>query len=265
MPAAGAASAAELHQCAGRRGVVGKPASAEHRLGARDLRRRSLDLGAPRGEHGVLPRSGRVRRPVLVRFRRPARRTERRQRRLDDGLPAGATTQVGPERALDLVPTGRGAASRDLAVLERSQTHEDPGCAEPALAGSGPHEGVGPAVTLIGRQPFEGGDPATGDTAHRGDTRHARDPVDPDGAAAALALGAAPVLDRTAAELLAEHVEERDPVPDADGLPVQEERDVGPGGLRRIRSGRRDRDSGTRGGGAIFAGAAQETGCRGLS
>ena len=86
-----------------------------------------------------------------------------------------------------------------------------------------------PALAQRRRHSFHGGDGAPGDTAHG---RHARDAwrvVDPDGAAAALALGAAAVLDRAAAELLAQRVEQRGPVCDYDALPVQAECDVGTG------------------------------------
>jgi hypothetical protein len=71
-------------------------------------------------------------------------------RRFDDRLPSGAAAQVGSERRLDLVSAVCGASTRSLATLERSEAHEYPGRAEPALAGPGADEGVGPAITLVG-------------------------------------------------------------------------------------------------------------------
>ena len=56
---------------------------------------------------------------------------------------------------------------------------------------------------------LEGGDVPPGDPASRRDARDPGAPVDPDRAAAALPLGAAAVLDRDAAEVVAQHVEER--------------------------------------------------------
>ena len=192
---------------------------------------------------------------------------ERGQRRLDDRLPPGAAAQVRPERGLDLVATGRASTLPRLASLEGDEAHEDPRRAEPALAGPGTNEGVGPAVTLLGGKPFEGGDPAPGDAAHRGDARDPGRPVDPDGAAAALALWAAPVLDRMAAELVAQRVEEGDAVPDVDRIPVQDEGDVGTREASDVDPLRPagPEQPGTRDGGAILAGAAQGTRCRELS
>ena len=69
------------------------------------------------------------------------------------------------------------------------------------------------------RHSLEGGDPATGDAADGGDAGDAGRPVDPDGAAPALTLRAAAVLDRAAAELLAQRVQEGDPVLDRDRSP----------------------------------------------
>ncbi len=54
----------------------------------------------------------------------------------------------------------------------------------------------------------------------------ARSTVDPDGAAPALALGAAAVLHGPAPELLAQRIEKRDPVGDRDGIAVEDEVDV---------------------------------------
>jgi hypothetical protein len=92
---------------------------------------------------------------------------------------------------------------------------------------------------------LERGDGAPGDAAYGRDARHPGRAVDPDRAAAALALGAAPVLDRATAELFAQRVEERDPVRDRDALGIQGEDDVGvgdpagPGALDAQRTGRR--------------------------
>jgi hypothetical protein len=66
-----------------------------------------------------------------------------------------------------------------------------------------------------------------------------------------LTLGAAAVLHRTAAELFAQRVEERDPVVDGDLFAVEEERDA-------RQSVRRGLD---RVGGAFGGGVAQRAGC----
>ena len=233
----GAGVRAELHQRVGGRRVVGEPGVAEHRLGARGLERRPLQLGAPRREHGVASPAPGIRGFRRSRPLRPALGAECGQGRLDDRLPAGAAAQVSSERGLDVVSTGGGATPDARADLERSETHQDPGCTEAALAGPGAHEGTGPAVALLRGHPLQGGDPAPGHAPHRGDARDAGSPVHPDGATAALALGTASVLDRTAAELVSQRVEKRDSVSDADGVSVQDERDVTSGCLGGLRAG----------------------------
>ena len=140
--------------------------------------------------------------------------------------------------------------------LERGQAHDDARRAEPALAGPGRREGVGPAVRSAVGKPFEGGDATAGDPADGRDAGDPRRAVDPDGAAAALALRAAAVLDRTAAELLAQRVEEGDPVRDGDGRPVRMKETAAVGG--QVDPGGR---AARRFGGG--AGVAQEAGCPG--
>jgi len=66
---------------------------------------------------------------------------------------------------------------------------------------------------------------SAGDPPNGGDTGHPGSAVDPHGATAALALGAAAVLDGAAAELLAQRVQETDPVLDRHRAPVEDERD----------------------------------------
>jgi hypothetical protein len=84
-------------------------------------------------------------------------------------------------------------------------------------------EGGRPPGTLVVRQPFERRDLSALDASDRRDAGDPGSAVDPDGAAAALALRAAPVLDRSAAELVAQCVEEGDPVIDADLVAVEDE------------------------------------------
>ena len=72
-------------------------------------------------------------------------------------------------------------------------------------------------VLSVGGEPLDGGDGAAGHPPQRGDAGHAGRAVDPDRAAPALALGAAPVLDRAAPQLLAQRVEEGGPLIVVDG------------------------------------------------
>ena len=71
-------------------------------------------------------------------------------------------------------------------------------------------QGRGPATRHLGAEPVERGDRAAGHPAGRGHARHPGCAVDQHGAAAALTLGAAPVLGRAHAEVLAQHVEQAD-------------------------------------------------------
>ena len=112
----------------------------------------------------------------------------------------------------------------------------------------------GPAVAQLLRRSLEGGDLASGDAADGRDAGDAGRAVDPHGAAPALTLRAAAVLDGAAAELLAQCVQEADPVLDRDRVPVEDERD----GRGRGRAESR----GLLGSGA---GSAQGAGCPKLS
>jgi hypothetical protein len=104
------------------------------------------------------------------------------------------------------------AGHRSAPRLERRQAEQDARGAETALAGAGIGKRPGPAGPELGIEPLHGRDGTAGHTPDRGHAGDTGGAVDPDGAAAALPLGAAPVLDRTAAHLLAERVEERSPV-----------------------------------------------------
>ncbi len=64
------------------------------------------------------------------------------------------------------------------------------------------------AVAILVGKPFEGGHLAAADPSKRGHAGHPGDAVDPDRAAAALALGAAAVLHRAEPEPLAQQVEQ---------------------------------------------------------
>ena len=109
---------------------------------------------------------------------------------------------------------GLPAAAPSSAASRRTM----PGVQKPHWLAPCCDEGRGPAVAQRRRRSLERGDVAAGDAAHGGDAGDAGRPVDPHGAAPALALGAAAVLDRAAAELLAQRVQEGDPVLDRDGV-----------------------------------------------
>ena len=204
----------ELDQRAGRHRVVGEAAPTEDHVGPRRLESRPLELGPPRGQHRIPWMAGeRARRAVDA---------QRAARGLHDGLPARAPAQMGAQGRLDAAARRWPTRARRF---ERSQPEHDAGSAEAALAGPVLDEGGGPAVAQHRRRSLEGGDVAARDAA---DGRHAGDagcPVDPHGAAAALALRAAAVLDRAAAELVAQRVQEADPVGDSDRVPVEHEGD----------------------------------------
>ena len=224
---------AELDQRVGRGGVVGEAGVAEDHLGPRGLEGRALRLGPP----GRQQRSRGAEGPPGRHLAAPGWRVagaERVAGRVDDGLPAGAAAQVGAQGRFDVAPRRR---RRRPALAERGEAHHDAGRAEAALAGAAGDEGGGPAVALLGRQPLEGGHAPAGDAADRRDARHAWQPVDPHRATPALSLGAAAVLDGTAAELLAQRVEERDPVGDDDRVAVQEEGDGCAAWISRQRAG----------------------------
>ncbi len=205
----------QLDERAGRRRVVGEPSTAEHDVGPRALHAAPLHLRSPGGKKRVAPPgTGGAGRVVEA---------QRVRRGLHDGLPSGAAAQVGAQRRLD-VPAGRrrpGPAS-----VEGGEPHDDPRRAEPALARPGRDEGRRPALAEDGRRTLERGHVTPGDAADRRDAGDPGQVVDPHGAAAALSLGAAAVLDGTTPQLLPQHVEEREPVADGHLGPVQGEEDV---------------------------------------
>ena len=140
---------------------------------------------------GVPPSSGGPRAAPASRRRRPDRAGSNDSDGLDDRLPAGAAAEVGGQRPVH----GRRRRARASGVSAATRITmpgvQNPHCDAPAAANAAAHAvGVGQAV--------ERRDVAPGDAGER---RHARDAglaVDPDRAAAALALGAAAVLRRCA-------------------------------------------------------------------
>ena len=154
---------------------------------------------------------------------------QRAARGVDDGLPARAPAQVGAQGRLDVAPRRWPPRRR---AFERGQPQHDARRAEAALAGPVFDECGCPAVTQFRRSSLEGGDLASRDAADGRDAGDAGRAVDPHGAASALALGAAAVLHGAAAELLAQHVQEADPILHRDGFSVEDERD-GPARARQ--------------------------------
>jgi len=126
--------------------------------------------------------------------------------RLHDRLPARTAAQVGQERRFD-----SGVGYRPGARLEGGQPEQDARGAKAALAGPGGGEGPRPPGPELGIEPLDRGDRSAGDPPDRGDAGDTGGTVDPDRAAATLALGAAAVLDRMARELFTQGVEQRDP------------------------------------------------------
>src|SRR5207302_2211789 len=101
---------------------------------------------------------------------------------LADRAPPRAAAKVSHQAALDVgLPLGP----------QGSQTHDDPGGAEAALAGAGGAEGVGPGPPLVVGQAPDSDDRAPRDPAGGRDAGDPGGAVDEHGAAAALALGAA--------------------------------------------------------------------------
>jgi len=96
---------------------------------------------------------------------------------------------------------------------QRGKTADDARRAEPALAGTVAGEGVDQPGLDPGFQAGGGNDGAPGDPANRGHASDARRTIDQHRAAAALPLGAAPVLHGLAyTQLLPECAEQRDVV-----------------------------------------------------
>ncbi len=87
-----------------------------------------------------------------------------------------------------------------------------PGVQKPHWLAPRAHEGGGPAGAQLRGESLEGRHLTARDPTDRRDAGDTGRAVDPDRAAPALALGAAAVLDGAAAELLAQRVEQRDPV-----------------------------------------------------
>jgi hypothetical protein len=106
---------------------------------------------------------------------------------------------VGEKGRLHLRP-GRGWP-------QSGQPAEDARGAKPALAGAPGDETVDQPVEHLGGEAVDGRHRSARDAPHRGDAGHPRRPVDENGAATALALGAAPVLDAGDAYLLAQSIE----------------------------------------------------------
>ncbi len=196
--------------------VVGETPAPHHDMVARDLCGRPFEFGPPLGQQLVGGESRNLGRSRVVRTSYPERGTTG----FHDGLPPRTAAEMGQQRRLD-----RGPGERAVPVLERGQPHEDAGCAEAALAGTRREEGVHPTGLELGAQSLDGGDRSTSETTDRGDACHTCGTIHPDRAAPALTLGTAPVLDRTAPQLLPERVKKRGPmaVVDLHGGPVKEE------------------------------------------
>ena len=210
----------ELDQRVRRRGVVGEPTATEDHAGTRGLHGPPFHLRAPRREQRVPRRAG---------ADRGFADAECVAGGLDDGLPPGAPAQMGPQGRLH---RGARRAAPRARRPERGQPHDDPRCAKAALARPVGDEGGRPAVTQLGRRPFEGGHTTAGHAADRRDAGDTWRVVHPHGAASALPLGAAAVLDGAAPELLAQRIEEGDPVADGHLVAVEQEGDVrGHGGI----------------------------------
>jgi len=107
---------------------------------------------------------------------------------------------VGEQGRLYLVGAG--------ARAEGAQATQDAGGAEPALAGAGGEERGDEAVPNAGVEAIDGGDGPTCDPAQGGDTGNPGRAIDQYGAAPALTLGTASVLDAAKSQLLAQGVEQ---------------------------------------------------------
>ena len=163
---------------------------------------------------------------------------------LHDGLPTRAAAQVGAQAP----PRCRGARGRPPAPPPSSAARRItmPGVQKPHW--------LAPCATKASaqRSRSSAGAPSRVVTRRSGDAADGRDagdpgrPVDPHGAAPALALRAAAVLDGAAAELLAQRVEEGDPVGDRDRVPVEDEGDEARAGARARRRPRAVLGSGAR-------------------
>ena len=200
-----------------------KPAAAEHDTAApRVWATPPFDPGPP-----TAARSRSRRAPGRPSGPRPPKPSTRAGG-LHDGLPAGAPAQVGHAGPGRPSPVGTAAP-----LGQGGQAHHDARGAEAALAGRRWPRTPRPTGRRVSSgEPVEGGHLPAGQAAHRGDTGHPGGTVDPHRAAAALALGAAAVLDRADAQLLAQHVEQGRAVVD---LPRRRRRRRAAGsGIQRI-------------------------------
>jgi hypothetical protein len=92
---------------------------------------------------------------------------------------------------------------------QRGRAHEDPRRAEATLRRAGCHERADESIPEGGVEAVEGGHRPPRNPLDRSDTRHPRLAVDEHGAAPALPLRRAAVLDRHDAEPLTQDIEER--------------------------------------------------------
>jgi len=148
-------------------------------------------------------------------------------------LPSSAPAEMGQKGGLDGL-----AGPWSTSLFECGQPEQDSRRTETALAGSGRHEGGNPSIPEIGSQPFDRRHGSPGDPPHRGHAGHPSHAVDPDRAAAALALRTAPVLYRTAVQLLAQRVKKRGSgiAVDGDRNPVERKGDDrSRGGLAQLK------------------------------
>ena len=192
-----------------RREVVGERREPAHDIGPGDLGGSALE-GRTRRRGFEVPRRG----------ERVA--AQGAERGLHDGLEPSAATKVRGE-----CRAHRGLVD-DGASTQRSEPNDDARRAEAALGGRRRVERGNQGVARCTIEAFEGGHLAARDPRNRGHAGDAGLAVDQDRAAAALALGCAPVLHVEATELVAERLEQGAVSLDDDGGAVE-----GEGGRRR--------------------------------
>jgi hypothetical protein len=172
--------------------VVGEAGIAQHHGGTHPLEYSAFEGGPGRGGPQIAPGGRlRIRGPAVVQDGVGG---------LPDRLPAGAPAQVGQQGLVDAVVGDR--------AVQRGEAHHDARGAESALAAAAGHQGPGPRLAVGVGQALEGRDLPAVEPSDRGHARHTGGAVDPDGAAAALALGAAAVLQRMEGQVLAQDLEE---------------------------------------------------------
>jgi hypothetical protein len=113
---------------------------------------------------------------------------------LSDRLPAGTSAKVGEQGLIDTVVGDR--------TLQRGKAHDDARGAESALAAAAGHQGPGPCLAVGLGQALEGRDLPALEPTDWSHASHTGGTVHPDGAAPALTLGAAAVLQRMKAQAL---------------------------------------------------------------